>query len=198
MLNNLRSTTKRSVLRSTASIGIEILFKQNKLDYIKRTASFVSSNTVFVQLNNGGESTVKAKNTIIAIESEISTGALSLQEVPEKMVVIGGGIIGLEMGSVWGRLGTEVTVVEFLSSIGGTGIDKEISKQSQKSLTKQGLKFKLSTKVLSAEKEDGKVAFTTEAAKGGKQDLLEAHVVLVAVGRWSYLQGIGLNNGRSS
>ncbi|KAI9429066.1 hypothetical protein H4582DRAFT_1120409 [Lactarius indigo] len=114
------------------------------------------------------------------------------------MVVIGGGIIGLEMGSVWGRLGTEVTVVEFLSSIGGTGIDKEISKQSQKSLTKQGLKFKLSTKVLSAEKEDGKVAFTTEAAKGGKQDLLEAHVVLVAVGRWSYLQGIGLNNGRSS
>jgi dihydrolipoamide dehydrogenase len=175
--------------------GIELLFKQNKVDYIKGAASFVSPNTISVQLLEGGESTVEAKNIIIATGSEVtpfpggaieideeqivsSTGALSLQQVPRKMVVIGGGIIGLEMGSVWSRLGSEVTVVEFLNSIGGVGIDEEIScvsftlffflyfeidtyrilrKQFQKSLTKQGLKFKLSTKVLSAEKKDGKV-----------------------------------------
>ena len=186
--------------------GIELLFKQNKVDYIKGTASFASPTTISVQLNEGGESTVEAKNIIIATGSEVtpfpggaieideeqiisSTGALSLQKVPGKMVVIGGGIIGLEMGSVWSRLGSEVVVVEFLNSIGGVGIDEEISyvrsifpifraltlnvllrKQFQKSLTKQGLKFKLSTKVLSAEKKDGKVIVTTEAAKDGKQE----------------------------
>ncbi len=116
--------------------GIELLFKQNKVDYIKGSASFVSPNTISVQLNEGGESTVEAKNVIIATGSEVtpfpggaieideeqivsSTGALSLQKVPGKMVVIGGGIIGLEMGSVWSRIGSEVTVVEFLNSIGG-------------------------------------------------------------------------------
>jgi dihydrolipoamide dehydrogenase len=191
--------------------GIEVLFKQNKVDYIKGAASFVSPNTISVQLNEGGESTVEAKNVIIATGSEVtpfpggaieideeqivsSTGALSLQKVPGKMVVIGGGIIGLEMGSVWSRLGSEVTVVEFLNSIGGVGIDEEIScvhlsfyflcssltaywllrKQFQKSLTKQGLKFKLSTKVLSAEKKDGKVIVTTEAAKDGKQETVRS------------------------
>jgi dihydrolipoamide dehydrogenase len=124
--------------------GIELLFKQNKVDYIKGTASLASPNTISVQLNEGGESTVEAKNIIIATGSEVtpfpggaieideeqiisSTGALSLQKVPGKMVVIGGGIIGLEMGSVWSRLGSEVVVVEFLSSIGGVGIDEEIS-----------------------------------------------------------------------
>ncbi|KAI0293182.1 dihydrolipoyl dehydrogenase [Multifurca ochricompacta] len=191
--------------------GIEILFKQNKVDYIKGTASFVSPSTISVQLSEGGESTVEAKNVIIATGSEVapfpggaikideeqivsSTGALSLQKVPEKLVVIGGGIIGLEMGSVWSRLGSEVTVVEFLSTIGGVGIDEEISKQFQKSLTRQGFKFKLSTKVLSAEKKDGKVVVTTEAAKGGKQETLEADVVLVAVGRRPYITGLGLEN----
>jgi len=124
--------------------GIELLFKQNKVDYIKGTASFASPTTISVQLNEGGESTVEAKNIIIATGSEVtpfpggaieideeqiisSTGALSLQKVPGKMVVIGGGIIGLEMGSVWSRLGSEVVVVEFLNSIGGVGIDEEIS-----------------------------------------------------------------------
>ena len=124
--------------------GIELLFKQNKVDYIKGTASFASPTTISVQLNEGGESTVEAKNIIIATGSEVtpfpggaieideeqiisSTGALSLQKVPGKMVVIGGGIIGLEMGSVWSRLGSEVVVVEFLNSIGGIGIDEEIS-----------------------------------------------------------------------
>jgi dihydrolipoamide dehydrogenase len=192
--------------------GIEVLFKQNKVDYIKGTASFVSPNTISVQLIEGGESTVEAKNVIIATGSEVtpfpggaieideeqivsSTGALSLQNVPGKMVVIGGGIIGLEMGSVWSRLGSEVTVVEFLNSIGGVGIDEEIScvpfivqfsyscplnvcwrfrKQFQKSLTKQGIKFKLNTKVLSAEKKDGKVVVTTEAVKDGKQETVRS------------------------
>src|SRR6266702_4118161 len=164
-----------------------MLFKQNKVDYIKGTASFVSPNTISVQLIDGGESTVEAKNIIIATGSEVapfpggaieideqqifsSTGALSLQKVPEKLVVIGGGIIGLEMGSVWSRLGAEVTVVEFLGAIGGVGIDEEVSKQFQRTLSKQGLKFKLNTKVISAEKKDGKVYLEAEPAKGGRPE----------------------------
>lgn len=189
--------------------GIEVLFKQNKVDYIKGTASFVSPTRIAIQLNEGGETEVEAKNVIIATGSEVapfpggaieideeqivsSTGVLDLQKVPGKMVVIGGGIIGLEMGSVWSRLGAEVTVVEFLGAIGGAGIDEEIAKQFQRSLQKQGLKFMLNTKVLSAEKKDGKVLLKTEAAKGGKEDTLEADVVLVAVGRRPYTKGLGL------
>jgi len=124
--------------------GIEMLFKQNKVDYIKGAASFVSPTRIAVQLNDGGSTEVEAKNVVIATGSEVapfpggaieideqqivsSTGALELQKVPEKMVVIGGGIIGLEMGSVWSRLGAEVTVVEFLGAIGGAGIDEEVA-----------------------------------------------------------------------
>lgn len=124
--------------------GIEVLFKQNKVDYIKGSASFVSPTRISVQLNDGGETEVEAKNVIIATGSEVapfpggaieideeqivsSTGALELKKVPEKLVVIGGGIIGLEMGSVWSRLGAQVTVVEFLGGIGGAGIDEEIA-----------------------------------------------------------------------
>ncbi|OSD03673.1 dihydrolipoyl dehydrogenase [Trametes coccinea BRFM310] len=189
--------------------GIEVLFKQNKVDYIKGTASFASPTKLNVKLNEGGETQVEAKNIIIATGSEVapfpggsiqideeqivsSTGALALKKVPEKMVVIGGGIIGLEMGSVWSRLGAQVTVVEFLGGIGGAGIDEEIAKLFQRSLQKQGLKFMLNTKVLSAEKKDGKVFLKTEAAKGGKEDTLEADVVLVAVGRRPYTEGLNL------
>lgn len=124
--------------------GVEHLFKQNKVDYIKGTASFASPTKISVKLNDGGETEVDAKNVIIATGSEVapfpggaieideqqivsSTGALELSEVPGKMVIIGGGIIGLEMGSVWSRLGADVTVVEFLSGIGGAGIDEEIA-----------------------------------------------------------------------
>jgi dihydrolipoamide dehydrogenase len=124
--------------------GVELLFKANKVDYIKGTASFLSPTRLSVQLLDGGETEVDAKNVVIATGSEVapfpgggieidekqivsSTGALELQEVPRKMIVIGGGIIGLEMGSVWSRLGAEVTVVEFLGAIGGAGIDAEIS-----------------------------------------------------------------------
>ncbi|KAG2004811.1 dihydrolipoamide dehydrogenase [Coprinopsis cinerea AmutBmut pab1-1] len=189
--------------------GIEFLFKQNKVDYIKGAASFVNANKISVDLLDGGKSEVDAKNFVIATGSEVapfpggaipideeqivsSTGALSLTKVPEKMVVIGGGIIGLEMGSVWSRLGAEVTVVEFLGAIGGAGIDEEVSKQFQRLLTKQGLKFKLNTKVVSAEKKDGKVFLKAEAAKGGKEETLDADVVLVAVGRRPYTDGLNL------
>ncbi|KAM6489193.1 hypothetical protein JOM56_015363, partial [Amanita muscaria] len=170
---------------------IEFLFKQNKVDYIKGTGSFVSPTTLSVQLLEGGETQVEAKNIIIATGSKVtpfpggaieideqqiasSTGALELQKVPEKLVVIGGGIIGLEMGSVWSCLGSEVTVVEFLGAIGGAGID-EVAKQFQRLLSKQGLKFKLNTKVLSAEKKDGKVYLKAEAAKGGKEETVSVN-----------------------
>lgn len=122
--------------------GVEGLFKKNKVTYIKGTGSFASPTQIDVALNDGGNTSVTAKNVIIATGSEVtpfpgleidektvvsSTGALELQEVPKRMIVIGGGVIGLEMGSVWSRLGAEVTVVEFLGGIGGAGIDEEIA-----------------------------------------------------------------------
>lgn len=191
--------------------GIEFLFKQNKVDYIKGTGSFITPNKIKVSLLEGGETEIEAKNVVIATGSEVapfpggaieideqqivsSTGALELTKVPGKMVVIGGGIIGLEMGSVWSRLGAEVTVVEFLGNIGGAGIDDEIAKAFQKTLSKQGIKFKLNTKVISADKVDGKVFVKTEAAKDGKEETVEADVVLVSVGRRPYTKGLGLEN----
>ncbi|KAF9231733.1 hypothetical protein BU15DRAFT_68086 [Melanogaster broomeanus] len=189
--------------------GVEGLFKQNKVDYIKGSASFVTPTRIAVQLLDGGETEIEATNVVIATGSEVapfpggaieidekqivsSTGALELQAVPKKMVVIGGGIIGLEMGSVWSRLGAEVTVVEFLGTIGGVGIDEEVAKQFQRILTKQGIKFKLNTKVLSADKVDGNVLVKTQSAKGDKEEILDADVVLVSVGRRPYTEGLNL------
>lgn len=165
--------------------GIEFLFKKNGVEYIKGTGSFVNDREIKVQLNDGGETTVRGKNILIATGSEAtpfpgleidekrvitSTGALALEKIPETMVVIGGGIIGLEMASVWSRLGTKVTIVEFLGQIGGPGMDAEISKQIQKILKKQGMDFKLSTKVLSGDKSGEKVTLEVDAAKGGKPE----------------------------
>ncbi|KAI5834011.1 dihydrolipoyl dehydrogenase [Schizophyllum commune Tattone D] len=206
-LGNLMKAKDASVTGLTK--GIEFLFKQNGVEYIKGAGSFVSPTQIKVALNEGGETEVGAKNVIIATGSEVapfpggsitideeqivsSTGALALKEVPQKMVVIGGGVIGLELGSVWSRLGAEVTVVEFLGGIGGAGIDEEVAKQFQRLLAKQGLKFKLNTKVTSAEKKDGKVVLAIEGAKDGKSDSLDADVVLVAVGRRPYTQGLNL------
>ncbi|KAG8923406.1 dihydrolipoamide dehydrogenase precursor [Tulasnella sp. 419] len=188
--------------------GIEYLFKKNKVDYLKGTGSFVTANKIHVALNDGGETQIETKNTIIATGSEVtpfpgieidekqivsSTGALDLQKVPEKMIVIGGGVIGLEMGSVWSRLGAEVTVVEYLGAI-GAGMDEEIGKNFQKILSKQGFKFKLNTKVVGAEKgANGKVQLKVEAAKGGKEETLEADVVLVAIGRRPVTRGLNLD-----
>ncbi|KAF2724233.1 dihydrolipoamide dehydrogenase [Polychaeton citri CBS 116435] len=189
--------------------GIEFLFKKNGVEYIRGTGTFADENTVAINLVDGGETSVRGKNIIIATGSEAtpfpgltidekkvitSTGAIALKQVPKKMVVIGGGIIGLEMGSVWSRLGAEVTVVEFLGQIGGPGMDADISKSIQKTLGKQGMKFKLNTKVMQGDDSGDTVKLDLEAAKGGKPETVEADVVLVAIGRRPYTQGLGLEN----
>lgn len=187
--------------------GIEILFKQNKVDYYKGTGSFINEHEIKVDAIEGGENaTLKAKNIIIATGSEAtpfpgievdeerivtSTGALALKEVPKRLAVIGGGIIGLEMGSVWSRLGAEVTVIEFQNAI-GAGMDAEVSKSTQKLLGKQGLKFKTGTKVVSGKREGDVVKIEVENVKSGKAETLEADVLLVAVGRRPYTAGLGL------
>lgn len=163
--------------------GIEFLFKKNNVEYIKGTGTFADEHTVAVNLVEGGETSVRGKNILIATGSEstpfpgltidekrviTSTGAIALQEVPKKMIVIGGGIIGLEMGSVWSRLGSEVTVVEFLGQIGGPGMDADISKNIQKTLGKQGMKFMLNTKVSKGDDSGETIKLDVEAAKGGK------------------------------
>ncbi|KAH8703611.1 dihydrolipoamide dehydrogenase [Talaromyces proteolyticus] len=189
--------------------GVEFLLKKNGAEYVKGTGSFVNENEVKVNLLDGGERTLRGKNIIIATGSEstpfpgleidekriiTSTGALSLTEVPKKMVVIGGGIIGLEMASVWSRLGSEVTVVEFLGQIGGPGMDAEIAKATQKILAKQGIKFLTNTKVTSGDASGSTLALNVEAAKGGKEQTLDADSVLVAIGRRPYTTGLGLEN----
>ena len=171
--------------------GVEYLLKKNKVDYIKGEASFASATEIDIALLDGGNSQISTKNTIIATGSEVtpfpgieidekqivsSTGVLELDKVPEKMVVIGAGVIGLEMGSVWSRLGAKVEVVEFLGTIGGQGIDGAIAKDFQKILTKQGFKFSLNTKVMGAEKRDGKVFLQVEGAKDGKKSEIETDV----------------------
>lgn len=203
--------------------GVEYLLKKNKVDYIKGTASFSSPTTLEVSLLDGGATQLTAKNVIIATGSEVtpfpgvevdevqivsSTGALDLQKVPEKLVVIGAGVIGLELGSVWNRLGSKVEVIEYMNIIGGTGMDGGIAKSFQKILTKQGMKFSLNTKVIDVEKRDGKVFVNVEGAKDGKKSQvrssgplsdadgvqIEADVVLVAIGRRPYVTGLGLEN----
>ncbi|HEU0118129.1 MAG TPA: dihydrolipoyl dehydrogenase, partial [Alphaproteobacteria bacterium] len=181
--------------------GIEYLFKKNKIDWIKGTGTIKAVGQVDV---NG--QTYATKNILIATGSEssplpginvdekrivTSTGALSLNPIPKSMVVIGGGVIGLELGSVWQRLGTQVTVVEFLDRI-LPGMDGELSKTAQKILGKQGMQFKLSTKVTSARTEGNEVALTLEAATGGNAEKIKVDVVLLAVGRRPYTEGLGL------
>ncbi|KAK9463236.1 uncharacterized protein V1516DRAFT_667234 [Lipomyces oligophaga] len=190
--------------------GVETLFKQNKVDYYKGTGKFLGPNEIEVTGNPGERDAIlKTKNVIIATGSEAtpfpgveidekkivtSTGAIALEKVPEKLVIIGGGIIGLELGSVWSRLGSQVTIVEFMNSVGGAGMDAEFSKMTQRSLSKQGLKFKTGTKVLSAAVAGEGVEVKVDSAKGGKEETLEADVVLVAIGRRPYTDGLGLEN----
>lgn len=203
-LPNMLKAKEGSVTALTK--GIEGLFKKNKVDYIKGAAGFAAPNKVDVQLLDGGEQQVEAKNFVIATGSEVtpfpgveideeqivsSTGALSLKEVPEKMVVIGGGVIGLELGSVWSRLGAQVTVVEFQDAIGGPGLDSDVHTQFRKLLEKQGIKFHLSTKVSSVEKQNGKVQIKAES-KDGKQVDFDANVVLMSIGRRPHTQGLNL------
>lgn len=182
--------------------GIEGLFKKNKVTYIKGKGSVKAAGEVLVD----GKESLKTKNILIATGSDVmplpgvevdekqivsSTGGLELKDVPKHMVVIGGGVIGLELGSVWRRLGTKVTVVEFMDRIGGP-MDAEVAKQFQRTLSKQGMEFKLGTKVTGAKKSAKKVTLTMEPAKGGDSETLDADVVLVSIGRKPYTDGLGL------
>lgn len=163
--------------------GVAYLLKANKVAHLQGFGSIVSPNEVAVTGADNTQKTYKTKNILIATGSEVtpfpgitideervvsSTGALSLKKVPESIVMIGGGVIGLELGSVWSRLGSKVTCVEFLPHIGGMGIDMEVSKSFQKTLTKQGIQFKLNHKVVSADVSDpNKISVNVEAVKGG-------------------------------
>lgn len=187
--------------------GIESLLAKNKITYFKATGSFKSANEINVESADGKSEVIKAKNIIIATGSEVSTlpsididekkivsstGALELTEVPKKMLVIGGGYIGLEMGSVWMRLGAEVEVVEFMDRL-VPAMDLDVSKEFQKVLSKQGMKFTFNTKVTSAKIAGGSVEVTTEAAAGGNATKNKYDVVLVAVGRRAYTNGLNLD-----
>lgn len=182
--------------------GIEGLFKKNKVDWLKGEGVITAKDEVTV-----GKTVYKTKNILIATGSDImrlpgveidekqivsSTGALDLPQVPKKMVVIGGGVIGLELGSVWRRLGAEVEVVEFLDRL-CPGMDTETVKQFQRILEKQGMKFRLTTKVTAAKKSGKGVTLTLEPAAGGKSENIDADVVLVAIGRRAYTEGLGLD-----
>ncbi len=186
--------------------GIEFLFKKNKIDYVKGFGSIPAAGEVKVALSEGGEETLKAKNILIATGSEstplpgieideksvvTSTGALELGKVPENLIVIGAGVIGLELGSVWSRLGAKVTVVEFLDRI-LPGMDAEIAKQTQRVLKKQGLDFKLGMKVTGGKTDKSGVTLSVEPVKGGEAQELAASVVLVAIGRRPFTEGLGL------
>ena len=185
--------------------GVEFLFKKNKVTYIKGKGVLFSKNDVVVYHDNN-KTNYKTKNIVIATGSDIvslpgveidekniisSTGALSLNKVPKKLAVIGGGYIGLEMGSVWSRLGSEVTVIEYLDFI-TPGMDREISNEFKKILIKQGLKFKLGSKVNSVKNSGAKVLINYTDIKNSKDETLEFDKVLVSVGRKPYTEGLNL------
>ena len=182
--------------------GIEYLFKKNKVEWLKGQASFTSADTVQV-----GERTVRAKNIVIATGSSVtplpgvaidqqvivdSTGALELPKVPGHLVVIGGGVIGLELGSVWKRLGAKVTVVEYLDQI-LPGMDGEVRKEANRIFKKQGIEFRLSTKVSKVERAGEGAVLTVEPAAGGAAETIAADVVLVAIGRRANTDGLALD-----
>jgi dihydrolipoamide dehydrogenase len=186
--------------------GIEFLFKKNKVDYVIGRGSIKGAGTIIATADDGKETTLKTKNILIATGSETtplpgieidekkivsSAGALDLPKVPKKMVIIGGGVIGLELGVVWRRLGAEVEVVEFLDRILPT-MDLELGKHMQRSLKKAGFTFRLSTKVTAAKTTRGGVTLTVEPAKDGDAEDIKADVVLVAIGRRPYTEGLGL------
>nr|XP_031535456.1 dihydrolipoyl dehydrogenase, mitochondrial [Vicugna pacos] len=188
--------------------GIAHLFKQNKVVHVNGYGKITGKTQVTATKADGGTQVIDTKNILIATGSEVSpfpgitidedtvvssTGALSLKKVPEKMVVIGAGVIGVELGSVWQRLGADVTAVEFLGHVGGIGIDMEISKNFQRILQKQGFKFKMNTKVTGAtKKSDGKIDVSIEAASGGKAEVITCDVLLVCIGRRPFTQNLGL------
>jgi dihydrolipoamide dehydrogenase len=186
--------------------GVAYLLKKHKIDHFHGTGRVLGPGKVEVTFINGEKQVVETKAIVIATGSEVmslpgiaidekrvlsSTGALSLPEVPKRMAVIGAGYIGLELGSVWSRLGAEVTVIEMLDRV-APGLDGEVAKQLQRTLAKQGIAFKLGTKVVSVDAKGKSLKLTLEPAKGGASETLECDVVLVAVGRVPNTQGLGL------
>ena len=187
--------------------GIAFLLKKNKIDHFVGTGAIENSTTVVVSGANGKSTKLATKNILIATGSEstpipgidideeqivTSTGALAFKKVPKHLVVIGGGYIGLEMASIWGRLGADITCIEFLDRI-TPGMDSEVSKNFQRILKKQGIKFKLGTKVTAARKTRAGVTLTIEPAKGGESEQVKCDAVLVSVGRRPYTDGLGLD-----
>jgi len=188
--------------------GIEFLFKKNKVDWVKGQGRISGPGQVEVTAEDGAKTKLAARNIVIATGSEPaglpgvtvdqkrivdSTGALSLPEVPKSLVVIGAGIIGLELGSVWRRLGAKVTVVEFLDRI-SPGMDLEVAKAFQRSLAKQGMDFKLGMKVTGAKTSKSGVSLSMEPVAGGAAETLEADYVLLAIGRRPYTENLGLES----
>jgi dihydrolipoamide dehydrogenase len=187
--------------------GVDYLFKKNKITVFRGTGSIPASGKVVVTPQTGAATEIATKNIVIASGSvsanlpgiEIdeqtvvtSTGALSLDKVPQRLVVIGAGVIGLELGSVWSRLGAKVTVVEYLDRI-LPGMDSEVARQFQRMLQKQDVEFKLSSKVSGIDKQaDGSLKLRVEPAKGGDVEIIDADVALVAIGRKPFTEGLGL------
>jgi dihydrolipoamide dehydrogenase len=198
---------KNEVVEATTK-GVAFLFKKNKIASFQGTGRIEKAGAVAVVGDDGAlKDTLTTKNILIASGSEViplpgvtvdekkivsSTGALELTEVPKRLVVVGAGIIGLELGSVWRRLGSEVTVIEFLDRI-TPGVDDEVTRQFQRALAKQGVKFKLGSKVTKADAGGSGITLTVEPAKGGAAETVEADVVLVCIGRRPYVEGLGLD-----
>jgi dihydrolipoamide dehydrogenase len=198
---------KNEVVDATTK-GVAFLFRKNKIASFQGTGRIEKAGSVAVVGEDGAvRETLATRNILIASGSEVtplpgvtidekkivsSTGALELAEVPKRLLVVGAGIIGLELGSVWRRLGSEVTVVEFLDRI-TPGVDDEMTKHFHRSLMKQGLKFKLESKVTKAEPTANGVTITVEPVKGGAAETIEADIVLVSIGRRPYVEGLGLD-----
>ncbi len=187
--------------------GVEFLLKKNKSEAVVGEARIAAPGKVEVKGADGALRTLETKNIIIATGSDVamlpgvtvdeerivsSTGALALKQVPKRLLVVGGGYIGLELGSVWRRLGSEVLVVEFLDRI-TPSLDGEIGKQFQRILQKQGMKFQLSTKVVGVEKTGSALRVSLEPAAGGEQQIVETDVMLVSIGRRPYTDSLGLD-----
>jgi dihydrolipoamide dehydrogenase len=198
---------KTGVVEANTS-GVAYLFKKNKIEGIRGTGAVAGPGKVRVTGPDGATSEVEAKAIVIATGSEStplpgvtidekrvvsSTGALSLPSVPKRLVVVGAGVIGLELGSVWRRLGSEVTVVEFLDRI-LPGMDGELAKQGQRLLARQGIQFKLSSKVAGVNDSGKVLKVAIEPAAGGDAETVEADIVLVAIGRRPYTEGLGLED----
>ena len=188
--------------------GVAFLFKKNKIEAFTGTGKIVAAGKVSVTGDDGKVQELEARNIVIATGSDVagipgvnveidekvivsSTGAIALDKVPQNLVVVGGGVIGLELGSVWMRLGAKVTVVEYLDTILG-GMDGEVSKQFQRMLAKQGMTFNLGAKVTGVEKSGAGAKVTFEPVKGGEAQTIEADVVLISTGRKPYTTGLGL------